>query len=445
MDTTTLARARELYLAGGLPPADAVPCVCTADRDAHTGKSGAGKCAATGCHRYRPDPIVQLAARAAAGAEATFHQDLREHSRRSRARMKRKTSISVRPSDVGACRRSVYYRETPPEGFEAAITNMGAAWMGGLIHDEFMRRRRVLYPWRMYPDHQRGLAINLPGSDRPYRYDEYDPITGRLISIKTAGSWRWDKTGQEGADPKWFDADHLYAWALREQGYPVDDIEVLVIERADGKSERFIEPYDEARAQRVLRELGALATSLELGIVPPRDEPGPTSSGLCRNCFARNDCWSIPAAERRGVSPEFLTIVDPRREEDEFIEELAAALVEAREEKKAAEKREDELKALLAGDLELRPYGDYEPVPGRNVRKQWEDWAGRVGSVFHLPDAQRPAELPEVPVNETKYVTWKRLRKATRDRLAKERKAAEAAATEAAAMADAVEELEQAS
>jgi len=443
----TLTAARELYLAGNLPAPDAIPCVCGADRAEHLGKAKAGACPATNCKRYRPNEIMRLAVRAAAGAEATFHGDLREFSRRSRARMKRKTTISVRPSDVGACRRSVYYRETPPEDFVSDITNMGAAFMGGLIHEEFMRRRAVLYPWRLYGD-KRGNEVYLPGNERPYRYDEYDPITGRLTSIKTAGSWRWDKTGQDGADDKWWDQDHLYAMCLIALGYPVDEVEILVIERADGKSERFIEPYSAERAEAALRKLQALAISLEIGMVPPRDEAGPSTSGLCRNCFARSNCWNIPQAEKRGVSPEFLTLM-PADPEDEYIAAIAEELILAREAETSAKKRKEELMALLDGDLELRPYGNYEPVPGKNSRKRWEDWAGKVGGLFHLPDAVRPGELPEVEVATTTHITWRRKRKATIAAEAKAKKAAEKAAAEAAAqaaaLADQVEELEQAS
>lgn len=423
MDTQLITRARARYLAGDLPDVEAITCACGAPRPEHSGASQSGRCAATGCNRYRPDAVTLIAVRAAQGAQATFRDDLREYSRRSRANLKKKApgTISVRPSDVGECRRAVYYRETPPEDYTPAPSNMGAAFMGGIIHDEFMRRRAVLYPWRLYGD-KRGREVYLPGMDRPSKYDEYDPITGRLVSIKTAGSWRWEKVGQDGADDKWWDQDHLYAMCLIELGYPVDEIEVLVIDRADGKSESFTMPYDPERALRVLRDLHALATGLDIGIVPPRDRNGPSTDGICRNCPARRHCWNMEQAEALGKSPENLTILGPDPD-DEYVEQLAGLLIATRREKTDAELREKELKALLDG-VELRPYGEFEPVPGHSANKEWKAWADQVDELWHLPESMRPAELPEVRVNRTGYVTWKLLRKATRLAMAKARKEA---------------------
>lgn len=432
MDTTLISRARELYLNGELTSPDKVLCVCGGHPAEHSGSSNAGACAERDCTRYRANPVALLAARAAEAADRSFHADLAEYDRRTRARSKKKGKgvISVRPSDLGGCRREVYYRETPPEDFVSAPSRKGAAWMGGIIHDEFMRRRRALYPWRLYGD-LRGNEVQVPGSERPYRYDEYDPITATLISIKTAGRWRWDLVGQEGADEKWWDQDHVYAAALRELGFPVEWVEVLVIERADGNSENFRQAYDQERADRALTEIMALATTLELGIVPPRDRSGPTTDMLCRNCFARITCWNIPQAEEAGVTPERFTTLG-MTPEDEAIEVIGGQLVEAREARLDMEKREAALKAMLDG-VEIRPYGEIEPVQGGTTSTAWKEYQAEVERYWNVPESERPPAPPEPPKNRSVSVTWKRLRKATRDRLAKEKKAAEKAAAVLAA------------
>ena len=100
---STIARARELYLAGDLPAPNAVPCVCTAPRSEHSGKTGGGGHKATGCARYRADKVVELAVAAAAAAESTLRQDLAAWDRMSRAATASKGAPAVRPSELGTC------------------------------------------------------------------------------------------------------------------------------------------------------------------------------------------------------------------------------------------------------------------------------------------------------------------------------------------------------
>jgi CRISPR/Cas system-associated exonuclease Cas4 (RecB family) len=430
MNADLIVKAREAYLAGDLPSPDEVRCVCGGERDGHSGVRRLGGCASTGCARYRPDPVLALAVRAATAERTSLGDDLRLHSKRTRRVVKRKAAgeVSVRPSDVGECRRAVYYRETPPEDFTSSPTNSRAAFMGGLIHAEVLRRRRQLYPWRLYGD-MRGREVRFPGLDRPGKYDEYDPITGVVTDVKTAGQWKWERIGEDGPDEKWWDQLHLYGLALILAGYAVEKLRVLAIERADGRDETFEIPYDPARAQRVLASLQALSTMLDLGRVPPRDRSGPSTDALCRNCFARDYCWNTVQAEALGRSPESLTVlgIDP---DDAVVEELAELLVAARHAEGDAKKRKDELAAILAG-VDPRVYGEYEGVPGHNSRKAWEEWYELISELWLLSDDQRPTELPEVRVNRTEYVTWKPLRKATRERLAQERLEARVAAEKA--------------
>lgn len=431
MDTSTLARARELYLAGDLPALDDVPCVCERPRSAHSGATRAGGCEASGCLRYRADRIVLLAVEAAAAGERSFHQHLAEFDRRTRARVKKKRpgSVNVRPSDIGGCDREVYYRETPPEDFYSSPTRRGAAWMGGIIHEEYMRRLAQLYPWLMFGD-RKGFELVLPGMERPSKYDIYDPIRAHLQSIKTAGRWQWDQVGERGADDKWWDQDHLYAMVLRDLGFPVETIEVLVIERADGNSERFTMDFDPERAERALAKIHDLAMTLELGVVPERGRSGPTTDPLCRNCFARDYCWNIPQATAAGRSPESYTVLgtDP---EDADIIAIAEQLIEARAEQNDAKGRVDRYKALLDG-VELRHYVDPEDperafegyARGGRTETQWEEWAEEMRRIATLPADQRPEQLPEPRQTKTRSsVTWGRMRKATRERLKKEKEA----------------------
>lgn len=417
MDRGTLAAARQAYAAGEIPTLDQVPCVCGAERDLHTGTTHAGGYAPNRCTRFRANRTAEIVARAAEAAEHGFGDTMAAWDRHERARRKRlpkSDTIAVRPSMAGACRRSVWYQVAPPEDYEPAPSPRGPAWMGTLIHDRFLQIRGELYPWRLYADFDDSLAVTLPGSDRGYRYDEYDPVIARLVSIKTAGGWRWDKTAAEGADEKWWDQDHLYAWALDRMGYPVQDIEILVIHRENGSDERYVEPYDPARAERVLAELQSLALEIELGMVPPRDEPGPAVSKLCSTyCPARRHCWNMDLAESLSVSPENLTLLG-FEQDDEVVAEIAEELVGVRDARLAAEKDEKRLKALLDG-VTLKPYGTVKPqVKGttstsysayvETIENYWEQL--RSGEL--TPDDL--GEKPPAP-RQTKgtSVTWVRL------------------------------------
>lgn len=422
-----IARARALYLAGA---ADGdVACICGGAHADHSGPTHAGKNPATGCARYRADLVAELVAAARAAADHGFDESMRAYDKHDRARRAKKApgTVSVRPSDVGSCRRSVWYRETPPEGYTPLESPRGAADIGTLIHEEFQRRRSVLYRWRFYADLDRRHELQLPGSDRGYKFDEYDPITATLISIKTAGSWRWDVTGQHGPDEKWWDQDHVYAWLMNRKGYPVETIEVLVIERESGKTERHTMAYDPQRAERVVAQLLDLRASLEAGQVPPRDEPGPTTSKLCSTyCPARAHCWNVAEADALGVSPENLTILGLTPDE-ERVASIAEELVGLRERRLDLEKDEKALKAILDG-VELKPYGEYEPVSSPSTSTAWNDYRTEVERIFALPEWDRPAELPAPQQTRRTNTTWKRLRVATRKAMEKARTEALAAA-----------------
>jgi hypothetical protein len=432
-----------MFDAGELPAPDQVPCTCGGTRDEHGGTRHLGRLPARQCRGYRADPVVQLAALAAHHQGDGLAETMHAYDRATRGqRQKRKPGdFEIGPSGIGACRRSIFYKITPPEDFVPAVENKRPAWMGTLIHEEFLRRRARVYWWRLYGD-QPGMEITLPGGERGFRYDEYDPITGELISTKTAGGWRWDKTDAEGADDKWWDQDHLYAMALIERDMPVKTITIHVINRENGSDELFSMPYDPERAERALDRLTALSTQLEMGLVPPRDESGPTTSGLCRNCFARNHCWSIPQAEAAGVTPERYTVLG-MTPADRDVELVATEYVQVNRTKLDAEKRVKELKAILDG-VEFKPYGEVEPAWTSGTGTAWNDYVAEVERLWNAPANERPTLPPKPRKTTSKGMTWKLLTAKTRKAMEKARKAEEARKL-AEATVDLTEELEAAS
>lgn len=425
-----IEQAAAIFRAGDAPTSlDQVPCTCTHLPGLHSGAKQRGVCREEGCEcgRFRPNQAMYFAARANLAAQSTLNRDLREYDRQTRTtKVKGPDEISVRVSDIGECRKAVEFRNRPPEGFEPDPEDKRPAFIGTLIHDATLQRRRKLYPWRMFGD-LKGMEVYLPGLDRPGHYDEFDPITGRLVDLKTAGMWRWGLTGDEGADEKWWKQLSLYGLALTLMGYTVTELCVLVIERAGGKDEVFSRPFDIDFAYAALNELTTLSTAIELGIPQPRDRSGPTTDGICRNCFARSACWDIPKAEAAGRSPE--SWVKLGQSPDELaIAAVVEELVEVRKVKTTAEKQEDEVKALLVG-IEPGTYGDFEGwLDGRSDDDYKGAHAALVELVKDIPEQYRPA-IPPVPKSRRSWMTWRKMRVATRKRLEQERKAAEAAQT----------------
>lgn len=425
MNAQLIREARAAYAAGQVSDVDNIPCVCGAERVAHLGGSHAGGNPATKCTRYREDQKAGIVARAHAARDHGFRETMTAYEEldRGKRRKKRAGEVSVRPSDLRSCRRAIWYRETPPEGYEPAPTEKRQAWMGTLIHDAFEQRRAALYPWRMF---ETGLRI--PGSDRDYRLDEYDPITGVLTEIKTAGDWKWDQVGQFGPDEKWLDQVMLYAYLLIRLGYPVEQIVLLVLQREGGLSEPFVYAYDEARALAALKWITDVAMDIELGFEPPRDEPGPSTSKMCAElCPARRHCWQMDDAEALGRSPENLVILG-LHPDDETVAEHVESLVATREQRLAIEREERALRALVDG-VELKEYGEFTHETKSTSGTAWKRYQEAVEAHWNDPD--RPADPPKPETSRGTSTTWKRIRKSELDRRAKEREKALAASAEA--------------
>ncbi len=428
---TTLTRARELYLAtvaaGEVPDVADVPCVCKAPRLEHAGPTHAGGTASTGCVRYREDQLLGMVARAHAARDHGFADTMRVYDRISRTKATRKApgEVSVRPSDVYGCRHQVQLRENPPEDLYRSETDKRAAWMGGIIHDELGRRRKLAYPWRMFEQ-----PVRLPGSDREYRYDEYDPLTATLYEYKTAGDWRWEKVGEglPGWDKKWLAQGMVYARSLREQGWPVDRVVIVVLRRENGEDEEFGYDYDEAVAVEALDWIADVALHIENDLELPRDELGPETSIMCAKlCEFRDYCWSIPQAEATGHTPESLTFLLTSPEEAEIVAQLDE-LVTLAESRLHIERQEKALKAKLK-NLLIRPYGgEFLPVPGGTSSTDYTSWAEEVRLWAALPPWVRAEQMPEPKTRKSRYYRWKRERLAVKERRRTARKKAVAAA-----------------
>lgn len=315
-----------------------------------------------------------------------------------------------RVSDVGSCRRSVWYRESPPEGFTPDPPKyLRQAALGTLIHEKAAEVRGKRYPWRRYE-----FEVTIPGLDKKGRIDEYDPILGEVTDDKTAGARKWDVVGDEGpADNAW-DQGFLYALALDEAGLPIQSVRVIVINRDNGQEEHFRRPYDPAAARQVLDDLVELATMLDLGVVPPRDGTGPGTDWQCRSCFALSHCWNTDAAAAAGRLPESYTLLGDAPT-DETIVWAAERLMAARRAAKAANAEADAAKDLMDG-IEPGEYGDYVVSLTKRHMPNYRESFERLLELYALSEAHRPprSEVEKPLMRIDRYTTVKRKRAAKR-------------------------------
>lgn len=319
-----------------------------------------------------------------------------------------------RVSDVGSCRRSVWYREAPPEGFTAdPLSYQRQAALGTIIHAKAAAVRAARYPWRWYE-----TEVSVPGLDKKARIDEYDPVLGEVTDDKTAGARRWEMVGDDGPAPSAWQQAAVYAYALDDLGLPVRTLRIIVINRDTGAEEHFRQPYDPATARAALDDLIELATMLDLGVVPPRDGSGPSNDWQCRGCFARSHCWNLDAAAEAGRSPESYTILGAEPADPTIIW-AGEKVLAAREVRLAAEKAEKEAKALIDG-IEAGEYGDLTFKTTRRSMPEYKESFDRAVQLYALPDKFRPplAEVAEPVKRIDKYTTVSRQRAAKRARKA---------------------------
>lgn len=349
----------------------------------------------------------RLAEGALAAADQPVMEDIADHLD---AEHVSSGKAGPRVSDLGNCRRAVWYREQPPEGYEPLPAQYRRqAALGSVLHAASQAARQVRYPWRRYE-----LELSIPGLDRPGKVDEYDPVLGEVTDLKSAGRWRWDNFADGPSDRDWGQAG-IYGLALDRLGLPVRTLRIVAVNRENGDEEPFRRPFDPAQAQQHLDRLVELATMLDLGVVPPRDGDGP-SSFPCASCPARAHCWQIDAAEAAGRSPESFTVLGAEPE-DPTIAWAADRVVAARASLREAEKAEKAAKALLDG-IPPGEYGDFIIALARREMPDYKGSFERLVQLYALSEAHRPpVDEVAAPLRRTdRYTSVKRKRVAARKR-----------------------------
>lgn len=347
------------------------------------------------------------------------------------------------PSDAGACRRQLQYRDRPPADYvpRTDIDERRAA-LGGIIHDATQAAGAVRYPWVRYE-----LPVPIPGLDRGGRIDKYDPVLGKVSDTKSAGRAKWGIVGDDGPPPSMWAQVRIYGYALECAGLPVKTLEIVAINRDTGAEEHFTEAYDPAVSLLELDELVAIATALELGVDMPRDGYGP-SDWRCQWCPALDHCWSTDRAAQLGRSPRSLTLLG-ETPDDPAIVWAALELLRIAKERLELEKAEGRASELIQG-LTPRVYGKDRADGGvelfnkLSVGKSYKAAYDALVELYARAldgDPEVPAAdcLPEVPVTKSVKTSAKKpAREAARK--ARTKKTAKTPADTAAAVVEAMTE-----
>jgi hypothetical protein len=471
-------QARRIVAAGIAFGPRTNPCVCGDGQFAHAGKKATGKCSGVydvdihgnpvpcTCSRFRLDPAWELAYTAYDASHMSLGHALREFDSRQRTAHHKKNprtagTWSLGASDAGTCRRAVWYRNMAPADLVRDPVDQREARMGEIIHEETVRRLKVLFPWREFEQ-----KVALPGLDREVRYDWYDPITAEVTDLKTAGDWRWDQVDDFGVTLDVWKQVFLYGLALHRMGQPVSTVRVTYLKRCNGHDQTFVEDFDVELAEQYLSELLAIAQALDIvhaemeryeaeqeralatdpehkaaaydpGELLPRDRSGPSTDPLCQRCPFRSHCWNLVQAKdahwnlvrvNDSRSGESYTILGPEPV-DPNVEWAIQQNVEAKAQARDWEKVKDETKALIEG-LEPRRYGDHK------IDEQWygggPDYKTDSANLRRMLEAGERPDVANMPMPTHRHALVPIARRMPKSVLAKEQRDRDKALAEAA-------------
>ena len=222
-------------------------------------------------------------------------------------RRMRSRQVKTGASELGTCRRRLAYRlaRQKPDNF----TDKGQAIMGTIAHVGILAALRKAHGGttevKLEDDDVRGSADWL----------RFDPLGLAICSdVKTKGSTYEQSIRQPITRPHLWQLSK-YADLLRRGCYqkrerrlrePVDvvDIEVLTINRENGRSHSRRLPFDQAIADEATAWQQEVKDRLERDGINrvPRDQAGPDSgANICANCPFLNACWGPQDSD--GVRP----------------------------------------------------------------------------------------------------------------------------------------------
>lgn len=269
--------------------------------------------------------------------------------RASDAKKSRSTQVEIGPSEVGGCRRRVWYRlNEQPETNDNQLKL--AAIMGTAIHTEIEKA--------LAGNDKLMIEAEVEYDGMKAHIDLYVPSTGDVID------WKTSKLKNLGYFPstqqRW--QVQLYGYLLSKNGYVVNRVSLVAIAR-DG-DERDVkvhtEPYDESIA---LTALGWLATVKESKEIPAPEKDASYCQHYCQFYDASGEmgCDGLKK-ERTAVSD---VIID-----DAEVDKNALLYLQLGQAIKDMEKQQDSLKESFVGLLGTTQSGievSWSTIKGRET------------------------------------------------------------------------------
>jgi CRISPR/Cas system-associated exonuclease Cas4 (RecB family) len=265
----------------------------------------------------------------------------------------RSTQTEVGPSEIGGCRRKVWYRLNAQPHTNENQSKL-AAIMGTAIHATIEEAITKLDPEAK--DYLVETEVAYEGMKA--HIDLFVPSTGAVID------WKTSKIKNMGYFPsnqqRW--QVQLYGYLLSKNGYQVNTVNLVAIAR-DGEEKDIkvhSEPYDETMAHAALLWLENVKNSKEL---PPAEKDASFCKSYCQYYDASGELGCTGLIKERIVLSEVVI-------EDAEIDKHALHYLQLDTRIKELEKEKDSLKASLEGTIGVTASGveiSWTTVKGRET------------------------------------------------------------------------------
>ena len=265
----------------------------------------------------------------------------------------RSTQTEVGPSEIGGCRRKVWYRLNEQPHTNENQSKL-AAIMGTAIHATIEEAITKLDPEAK--DYLVETEVAYEGMKA--HIDLFVPSTGAVID------WKTSKIKNMGYFPsnqqRW--QVQLYGYLLSKNGYQVNTVNLVAIAR-DGEEKDVkvhSEPYDETMAHAALLWLENVKNSKEL---PPAEKDASFCKSYCQYYDASGELGCTGLIKERIVLSEVVI-------EDAEVDKHALHYLQLDTRIKELEKEKDSLKASLEGTIGVTASGveiSWTTVKGRET------------------------------------------------------------------------------
>lgn len=265
----------------------------------------------------------------------------------------RSTQTEVGPSEIGGCRRKVWYRLNAQPHTNENQSKL-AAIMGTAIHAAIEEAIGAIDP----EGKEYLVETEVTFGGMKAHVDLFVPSTGAVIDWKTSKvkNMSYFPSNQQ----RW--QVQIYGYLLSKNGYEVKTVNLVAIARDGNEKDVKVhtEPYDEVMALAALTWLENVKTSKEL---PAPEKDASFCKDYCQYYDASGELGCSGLSKERIVLNEVVI-------EDAEVDKHALHYLQLDKQIKELEKQKDSLKASLEGAVGVTPSGveiSWTTVKGRET------------------------------------------------------------------------------